>query len=607
MLKITSRTFSLFTAIVGILSLIAGISISVEFIRYPLFTVSLASLLFSVQEYLPAISLGDLSPEAAKSFDSIVFLLIVLTAILSQVEPAGVLDFYYVVAITTAGILAYRFARSPVRPIVAVAQIILFALVLRSTLWFSYPVYGADRFHFGAVGWIITRGSVVPESITYYNGFPLAHIFVATWTMLANLSLKVGYFGLGIAQAVSLIAVFTFIRKILHNTRPALFGTLFVAVAGYHIKSGGEPFAQALLTGLMPVIFLLLFRRSQDDKRKVALLIILVAVGILTQNIAPVILVGVAGMIFITRHLILLAKPVLNVRVSYDINIIFPFLFLQIGFIWYYVVDYLDFQVLRIVRILLFQSGTGQTQVENTGVAGVPKVVLFQFELPGVLMWAAPILASALLVGLADYFSIREVLSDRIEDVPVQYVLLASLIFAGLTGVFAAGSRDAVRALPVVVVLISPLVAFVINEFRVSRGQVGAIIASVLIVIVAFSGTVSPGVAKAEISDDDYHKTLKKSQVASAEFVMQYSSDAISGPYVQGYERISQVSAGEFPSSVIKYSFNVENATSIHSFQVQSESGETTIYLDYYSRAFGLSRPETNRVYASGNSTVYQG
>ncbi|MDL0138868.1 hypothetical protein PNP85_05055, partial [Halobacterium salinarum] len=418
----------------------------------------------------------------------------------------------------------------------------------------------------------------------------------------------VGYFALGIAQAASLIVVYLLVRHILNETRSALYGTLFVAVAGYHINSGGEPFAQALLTALMPVIFYLLFHKQNQLQRwKTAILFGLVGIGTITQNIAPVILVGVCGVLWVSRIIIDVLGRYLNIRPVYSGRILYGLIFLQIGFTWYYVVDYLEFQVWRIVEIVFFLGGSGQQQIENTGVAGVPTVAIFGTELPGVLMWAAPILSAALLVGLADYFSLREIVSDNVEDIPVHYTVIATTVFAGFTGVFAAGSGDAFRALPAVIVIIAPLAGFVLNEMRVSRGQVGALIVCGLVISVAFSGVLSPGVAKPELTDHNYQKSLEADQVAGAEFIIRYSNAAISGPYVYQYDYYSQVASGHNPDIVIREGFGVEDRESIIQFQNRIESGETTVYLDYYHTAFGIYRPATNRVYSSGNATVYIG
>ncbi|MDL0140928.1 hypothetical protein PNP85_15655, partial [Halobacterium salinarum] len=192
-MEISARTTSLFAGAVGILSLAGSLVFKIELIRYPLFTVAIASFLFAVYDYLPSITLAKLSPPQERAFNSLIFLLIAATGVLGQLGSPGVLDVYYVAVIATAGVLAYRIARDPVRPSLMISQIVLFALLLRATLWFSYPVYGADRFHFGATGWIVNQGVRVPQSITYYHDFPIAHIFAGIWTMLADLPLKVGY------------------------------------------------------------------------------------------------------------------------------------------------------------------------------------------------------------------------------------------------------------------------------------------------------------------------------------------------------------------------------------------------------------------------------
>ncbi|WP_147302012.1 hypothetical protein [Haloferax sp. Atlit-4N] len=606
MLRVTNRQFSLITAIIGFLSLSAGVLIEIEFVRYPLLTVSFASFLFSVLHLLPKASLGPLTSTAAKSLDAVVFLLITLTAILGHLERGGVFDFYYVFAVGTSGVLSYRLSRRPIRPSMGVVQIVLFALVLRSVLWFSYPVYGADRFHFAAFGWIINTGELVPETITYYRDFPIAHIFASTFGIVTEVPLKVGYFSLGISQACSLIVVYCFAKKISDSTHTALLGTLFVAVSGFHIKSGGEPFAQALLTAIMPVILFLMFFGEKFSKRNTALILGLIVILTLTQNIAPLILTGIGGLTWFSGALAAKAKTHIDSAQLYADTTFVVMVGGIAGFLWYDRVGYLSYQVLRVFRIVLLLDGNGQGSIENTGASGVPTVVLFGQELPGVLMWAAPLLCAALLVGLASYFSLRDFLTKRDHRLPIQYMLFGLLTFTGLAAVFAAGSRDARRAVPIILIILSPLAGMALNRVRERRGQIGFVLVAVLIMMVAFSGVLSPAVAKPELSEHSYQKTLSSNQLKAIEWTKSHTTSAQSGPYVSGYDHISQASKGEQPVVTIRQGFSESDPSTIDQFE-KNGSRKTVIYLDYYDVAFDLSEPASNRVYDSGDSSVYNG
>jgi hypothetical protein len=575
-------------------------------IRLPLLTVSVASVLYIIYAVTKEDELSWLSARQETLFDVAIYVVISGTILLGQMAPIGVLDFYYPVAIGTAGLIAYRLARRPVLPARALTQIVLYAIGLRATLWFSYPAFGSDLFHLAATGWIVNVHELISAEITYYHYFPTAHTFAAVSTQLTSLPIRTGYFTLGVIQAVSIVGGFIFARRILSSVRGGLFAGLFMAVTGYHIKSGGEPFAQALLIAIVPFIFFLLFQtQSQRNIRGQGLMVGLAIVVLVTQNIAPLALLGISGVLWLSSQISHRIFPQRNYSLQISINHTIIFIFGVVGIYWYIFTDYLTYQVNRVIALLLLLDGTAQSTIQDTNVAGVPTVEIFSVPLPGLLMWAAPLLVTGLIVTWVAYDLLYRLLEDSLEDVPIQYMCVAVVVFAIVGLVFAAGSGDAVRALPIVVVLIGPVAGYLCLAASV-RGTVGTLLVVGVIVLVATAGVLTPPAAKAEWSNDDYHKYLDESQLKGIDWAAQYMETAETGPYAAETSYYGQAMHGSYPTRRLQTGFNERSATTIRNFQDRANAGEPILFMRYYKSAFGLEQPPTNHVYDSGNADVFK-
>lgn len=409
-------------------------------------------------------------------------------------------------------------------------------------------------------------------------------------------------------QALSIVGVFIFARHILSSNRGGLFASLFVAVSGYHIKSGGEPFAQALLTAIFPIIFFLLFHRNlRLDARHLGILLGLAAFGSITQNIAPLILIGVSSVLWVSAKILNHLKSVVAQGPTFSIRAAVIVIVGIIGINWYIIVDYLSFQVYRVVALIFLLDGTGQSTIENTNVTGVPVVELFGHALPGVLMWAAPLLAAALTIGLVCYIVLHDVVAGTLDNTPIQYVGIAAGIFSIVGLVFAAGSESAVRAMPIVAILVAPLAGYLGVQTSGTQGAAQTGVVVIVIAIVAVAGVLTPPVAKAEWSEDSNQRYNEASQVEGAMWALEYTESAFTDPYTANTAHYRQAMAGDMPVDRVQPGFDAHNITTIHQFQNRIDEGETVLYLSYYEDAFGLEPPNTNQVYDSGDTVIYTG
>jgi len=607
--------FAIFPALLGCFTFIGYLIIPIEILSYPLLAVTVASALFLLylfSEYIP--SRDHLLTTNPRAIDIVAFFTIALTSIAGQLAPSGVVDWYYPVAILTAGIITYRIAINPVSVKVQLSQILLFALALRATIWFSYPAYGRDRFHQSSVGYIVSTGEIIPESVTYYANFPHAHVFTAATTLITGLPLKQGYFALGVIEVASLVGVFLLGQYILQNEQGGLFAALIVSVAAYHIISGGEPFAHTLLIAFIPIVFYLLFHQNLS-RRLAGILVGMAAFAATVQNIAPLVIVGVSLLIGVSAWLFRYLSPYIplrEVRAQYSFKIRFTFIVGSIGVYYYVLADYLRFQTMRIVWIYqaFFSTSegrdTGQAVVEDTGVSGPPNVELFGQELPGVLMWAAPVLVIAGVLILVAYFVLYEIVRGEQNPIPLQYICLGGLTYSAFAVVFVSGSGGARRALPMILVLLSPLVAWLLYRFVTDRQQIGKALTVTIVLFVATAGVLTPPAAKSQLGTDDFQPYADSPRVASIEFTSKHTTETLAGVYAGNTERVILRSKGvAHPNPSINGSVHKNNPDSIRYYERQAKNGTTVLYFDYFQLAYSIEEPLTNKIYTSGNSSVY--
>jgi hypothetical protein len=597
--------------LLGISTFAGSRLVDAEIISLPLLTISIVTGL-----YLLSLALIHIAPDrnsqlsSPEILDASIFLLLATTAVIGRIATSGVNDWYYPLIIGTTMLLTFRIVSRPTRTHVHLTQILLLAIIARAIPWFSYLVYGQDRFHQTAVGHIVTSGIIVPESISYYANFPAAHVFAATYTIVTGTELKIGYFSLGIIVAVSLIGVYLLARSVLADKQSALLATLFVSVAGYHVKAGAEPFAQALFTALVPFILYLLFHRDRSE-RELYVLMLLVVFASTIQNIAPLILLGICALV-VGSELILNHVPVLrrarNPDHNYTIPLVIPALVGVVGIYYYVIADYFRFQTMRIVWLLEPLFGTadpeGQSAIENTGVSGIPTVELFGYTLPDVLMWAAPVLTVAGILILGTYHVVDEILAGNPDLQSLQYVLLASTVYAVFALAFVSGG-PATRALPSIIVLTAPVVGWVVLQYSNDNIVSGKSVAVILILCVVSAGVLTPPVAKAELSENNFRAWMNSEETAAVEFSMAYSDEVYSSSYFAGYESYLRGMKGVSEERTIQGNLTRNNPESTENYEYLSQDRETVIYSAYYRSAYSVEAPTTNIVYSTGDVEIY--
>jgi len=554
--------------------------------------------------------IGEINQQYSKLFDIIFFSLISVGALVGVISNPGINDWYYIFIITTVLILAIRIVGLTIKPSLQLSQIILVGLVVRSIPWYSYPIYGQDKFHQTAVGYIISTGRIVPESITYYANFPAAHVFAAASTLISGMPIKTGYFILGIIISLSLIGVYLFAKCILSNIRGALLATLFVSIGTYHIRAGAEPFAQALFTALVPFVFYLIFRQK-SSKRVTGVLFILLTFGVTIQNIGPLVLSGVClaavASSWVFKHLSSVVG-LNDLNPNFTVPTTAILVVFSAGFYYYVIADYLRFQVMRVIwTVQSLTVGTSPTSEANgaANTSEIPTTELFGYEIPGILSWGLPILIMAGILILAMYHVVNEASQRDSNLTKVWYIFMAGAIFTLFALAFL-GDAPATRALPSVTILFAPVVGWVLYQFIKNRPGIGHIIVVSIVICIVFAGVLAPIVAKAELGDDDFRAGMSSEQVAGANFAIDYTSSTHTSSYVEGYERFLIGSRGsKIDRTVLNGILKQNNPESIENYRTLGRSGKSILYFTRYHSVFRLEPPWTNKVYSSGSAALY--
>lgn len=160
---------------------------------------------------------------------------------------------------------------------IAVFEITLFALGLRSEVFFSESGYTWDGWrHAEVTTTIINHGRYPTEGIlvAVYREFPLAHILPANGAVVSNISIKSATAMIVLAESLLIPFVFLTTRLILSDNFPALLSALIAASSSHLIQSGffATPQSLGLLFFSISVMLMLKSQRRQTIAGTIALI-----------------------------------------------------------------------------------------------------------------------------------------------------------------------------------------------------------------------------------------------------------------------------------------------------------------------------------------------
>ncbi len=188
-------------------------------------------------------------------------------------------------------------------------QIILLSLNLIWGMTLKYPLYFGDTDTLGHLNLIdtILKTAHVATYNTYYQNYPLYHIFTAIGVEITNLSIRTALFVLmGIAWQVGIIFAFLIFKSITNSPRFALIACLLFASSSQLIFYGSYSIARSLAFVFFLCWIYLIFNKAQKDIRYLLLSLIIMAALITTHHlnvlyVIPVLLVVYICQIFVNR------------------------------------------------------------------------------------------------------------------------------------------------------------------------------------------------------------------------------------------------------------------------------------------------------------------
>lgn len=276
--------------------------------------------LFSVTDRITAfkpnldlISKESIYLPSPQLFDTCVFTIIGILALIPRTTELGLPLYYYWLLSGLAAVLAIKALLQPTR--LMLLQLVLTAIVIRSSIWFSAPIVGRDpRFHQTFVEHVINQGTIVvgttPDLITYYGWYPMAHIGSAMTALITATPARQSMFlAIGFIYSISIVAVYLFTTNVLSSSlssgnvhRAGLLAALVITFAPSHIERGGILIAQSLGVAFVPFILYTISRL--EDQRFVIIYIISVITVVITHNLTPMEVTFILFSLLIAQRLI---------------------------------------------------------------------------------------------------------------------------------------------------------------------------------------------------------------------------------------------------------------------------------------------------------------
>ncbi len=520
-------------------------------------------------------------------------------------------DVFYILAAATCILITVRILVNDSSPANTLLLIFVFSLILRSTFWFSTSVTGQDSiYHMGIIGWIIETGDFLPDKISYYSNYPAAHHFAAVGAIIMGLSnrdlgeLKLGTFlTLSFAQTLGILFSYCITSRLVSGERIPLLGALVFGISTGPMIMGANPIAQSVATTLVAGVIWIL--TTSPDKRIFLIFILLSFVAVITHNLAPIVIAGTSIVVVLSRRIVHWSgeRETSNHLQSFPAPDIFTVFLIGITGIYYWIqVGYFRYQVVRVATIISF-TGTGSDAISSTNAAEPPQIEVFNYVLPGVLMWAAQLLVLIILVGLGIWIVLDIHIRDQKKSGKLpDYWTLVTVILFGLFAVAYAigGSGPVTRSLPTVTLVVIPLVAFGLMRLM-NASQVGSLLGISLVCAVLASSILMPGLAYPSREPGDFRPMATENEVSGVIFVHKYVPGRTSADsYISNYDYWNQVAKGNSSGADLEPLYNHSNLSSSKNYINETSSKESLIFRKNNDEVFEIHPPKYwSKVYNS--------
>jgi hypothetical protein len=286
-------------------------------------------------------------------------------------------------------------------------QILVLSAGLRWGVLSEFPSFvGSDPwYHSVLTEYVINNGHVIPQAYrmpwtsvqpsTFYSSFPFMHLIEAMTSLTTSISSNKlsSAISIGVFEVASLLFVFLIARKILEDSRLALFSTLFLGVSNWHIVFGISLVPQSLGYGFFALLIYLLVRQGSKPTRSGVLMILLTICSIILSHTLTAFVVCVIFLSFylskvLYQHLIENLSPV-----QQKIGATLPVTLLAVVSVLFYWIFYTNFFTERVdsfIRDLTTRAGIASPvfksylhyEFDQTGI-----YLLYVFAIIGCLLW----------------------------------------------------------------------------------------------------------------------------------------------------------------------------------------------------------------------------
>ncbi len=604
------RLIAVFGVIVGLL---LTFFTNLDLIRYPAGAGLIGSLLFIKHEYSDDNGLIERngSKLPPKIIDILAFVLLIVLALITVQKGYGVPDSFYPLTFVLVLLLGYRILYFNFNTYLILCQVFLLTLIIRAVYWYSYPVYGQDsRLHMGLTGFILTTGNLPKKSITYYQYYPLAHIYASIGTLISSVDLKVGMFlFLSSIQVITVLIIYLLSIYLFKKVRIGLLAGLIYSIAGPSIHFGSDIYAQTYGDVLFSLaIFSFILICSNRFKWQGDLLFVIF--GLLTvfaHNLAPTALVGVLFVISLVKYLMSkLANPL--TIIDYPKHTAKMLLgIMTIATIYYWIITkYFLFQFHRVLSLILYLMIGPSTDLQNKSHQ-VPIIEIQGIKFPPIFMFALPILVVVIGITFLGLWTFQKRV-NHVEVDGLDWILVSIFSFGAFAVLYVVGGRGfVIRGLPIVVILISPVLALFIAQFS-TRNNIDTIIVLFLLFSFVFAGVLNTTVAIPERTSGSFKPVGTSEDVQSLQFVQHHGIDQFrTDSYMAGTYNWTIIAQGQYPRTkaipLLKISKS-SNSRNYHSF-VDSENG-TFVYSSSFKDTYNVKPPSSfSKIYSSSRAQIF--
>jgi hypothetical protein len=580
--------------------------------RYPATAIVLGSSIFTAYSFVNYQSEHHaISITQTRIIDIAIFTVISYSSIFYNFTWNSDIESLYLLTAIAALLIGVRISVGRINLKIIATQIGLLTLLFRSKLWFHFPVYGQDSIqHVSFIGYISTTGDVIPSGISYYQHYPGSHIFTAVGQLIMSVSPRRAFFlTVGLFFVISLMFVYIFLTKIpiITKNRTFIMVILLLAFSEGHLHFGTELYAQTAADGIF-AIFLYLFV-SNNSSRNILLAAVVGLALVITHNLAPIIVVG-AGMTVLTVELIskILSPSVSSVGSlrTWGSNASIVSIISLMTLYYWTSTTYIIFQIKRAVTIFTPSQATGQQVIESADLSTAPTISILDMTFPPVLMWALPFLFLGLIGVVSFYIVIQEAYENRSVRIN-KWIVTSIILLIGFSISFAAGGGGPIRrALGILAMVISPLIALVFERFL--RNNYTTALLLVILVCGVLSGVFAPTVAVTERTETNFKPYISSQEISALEFAEKSSRSAVTDSYLTGYSYLSKLRDGGRPKSNIKSILTHSDIRgSKRNYQEYLVNGsDPIIYRPHFSSYYRIHTPERkNKVYTSDQTFVY--